>query len=346
MTDQLDAGVLERLEVYAAEADKNSKFGPGKLTGFFKRQAADIRIAVRALREAARPEPQPAANDAAPFVVGARVRPRDATLEGELLEFNADATGALIRWDTGDEVWKALRTLEVVSARAPQPAEGEALRPPTGDFRSDLDFRLEVAGLVEPRSRRKMARPATVKHALQRADWIIKAVRERFASVAVPSPTQGDEGALREAWDDTVLIPMARAYHERRREHHPGWQTFDEACKTVGWLTEQCDLIRAALTRPTPPDRGDEAALEAQETGWLIKRSGQYYAASPHSRWTIQQAVESIWTENWTWDASEALRFARKCDAETLIHLDGWQGATAIEHAFLAARSPSTGEAE
>lgn len=56
------------------------------------------------------------------FEIGCRVRPRGADIEGELLEFNAPGTGALIRWDNGEEIGKALRTLEVI-APAPLPTE-------------------------------------------------------------------------------------------------------------------------------------------------------------------------------------------------------------------------------
>ena len=59
---------------------------------------------------------------ALPFEVGCRVQPRDGGLvEGELLEFNADVTGALIAWSDGRDIWKALRNLEVI-APAPEVA--------------------------------------------------------------------------------------------------------------------------------------------------------------------------------------------------------------------------------
>lgn len=58
----------------------------------------------------------------APFEIGCTVKLKDADLVGTLLEFNEPITGALIRWShNGDEIWKALRNLEVVS----QPSEGE-----------------------------------------------------------------------------------------------------------------------------------------------------------------------------------------------------------------------------
>jgi hypothetical protein len=57
------------------------------------------------------------------FEIGCRVRLRDADMDGELREFNADVTGALIAWDTGDEVWKNLRNLVVAPSPIP-PAGG------------------------------------------------------------------------------------------------------------------------------------------------------------------------------------------------------------------------------
>lgn len=55
------------------------------------------------------------------FEIGVRVQPRGGGfVEGELVEFNPDGTGALIHWDNGDATWKALRNLEVIPpGRAP-----------------------------------------------------------------------------------------------------------------------------------------------------------------------------------------------------------------------------------
>ena len=79
---------------------------------------------------------------------------------------------------------------------------------------------------------------------------------------------------------------------------------------------------------------------ERPEVGWLIERNGQWYAAAPHTDWTIKQAINNRHAENWTHDANEALRFSRKVDAETLIRFVGWQHATATEHAFIARGAP------
>ena len=74
-----------------------------------------------------------------------------------------------------------------------------------------------------------------------------------------------------------------------------------------------------------------------EEIGWLIERSTPmgpgWYACSPHTKWELHQAVDVyLWRENWTREASNALRFALKVDAETLIRFEGLQNAIATEH--------------
>lgn len=65
-----------------------------------------------------------------PFEEGCTVQLKDAELRGTLLEFNAPCDGALIRWTTGEEIWKSLRNLEVV---APSIEAGELETAPTPD---------------------------------------------------------------------------------------------------------------------------------------------------------------------------------------------------------------------
>ena len=83
--------------------------------------------------------------------------------------------------------------------------------------------------------------------------------------------------------------------------------------------------------------------MSDNETGWLIERAGQWYAAAPHTSWTVRQALFPLDKENWTGDANRALRFARKVDAETLIRFVGWQNAAATEHMFLNATGAPDG---
>ena len=84
--------------------------------------------------------------------------------------------------------------------------------------------------------------------------------------------------------------------------------------------------------------------MSDNETGWLIERAGQWYAAAPHTSWTVRQALFPLDQENWTGDANRALRFARKVDAETLIRFVGWQNAAATEHMFLNVTIGSPGK--
>lgn len=60
-----------------------------------------------------------------PFEIGCRVQPKGGGfVVGELVEFNPDVTGALVRWDNGTEAWKNLKNLEVVSSSLPAMPEG------------------------------------------------------------------------------------------------------------------------------------------------------------------------------------------------------------------------------
>lgn len=65
--------------------------------------------------------------DVLAFEVGCRVQPfGGGFVVGELIEFNADATGALVHWDNGHEAWKALRNLDVIApALNPEPSHDE-----------------------------------------------------------------------------------------------------------------------------------------------------------------------------------------------------------------------------
>lgn len=76
---------------------------------------------------------------------------------------------------------------------------------------------------------------------------------------------------------------------------------------------------------------------------WLIERIGVMahrhgkWLCLRHSRWTIQNAVEPLHWENWTDDASKALRFARKQDAEAFVRFEGYSSSvTVTEHRDLA----------
>jgi len=68
------------------------------------------------------------------------------------------------------------------------------------------------------------------------------------------------------------------------------------------------------------------------ETGWLIERSQEDRGSSPPCWLTVSSSRNSVWTE----DSSEALRFARKQDAEALIahYAPTLGGAIATEHTW------------
>lgn len=101
-------------------------------------------------------------------------------------------------------------------------------------------------------------------------------------------------------------------------------------------LFDEIAALTAALANRDAEVTSVEAVnAELGASGWLIERSGQWYAATPHTSWTIRQAEYPLDQENWTGDANKALRFARKVDAKTLIRFVGWQNATATEHVFL-----------
>lgn len=99
------------------------------------------------------------------------------------------------------------------------------------------------------------------------------------------------------------------------------------------------------MTNSNKPQTAETVLVE-RETAWLIERSGEWYAAAPHSSWTVRQAIDpGLWRENWTTDANTALHFSRKQDAEALIRFDGLQNASATQHVFGVSQSlPREGE--
>ena len=131
--------------------------------------------------------------------------------------------------------------------------------------------------------------PQTIEN---QADQIVRPVTQTPVSLSrepvAPSPTQGDEGALRERLSNAIT---------RERLNLP----MKASELTIGVLEDAL----AALTRPTPPDRGDEAAVTA---------FGQY------------------WQRNWGWMERHALGSNPPKYQDVFVA------------GFLAARSPSTGE--
>jgi hypothetical protein len=96
---------------------------------------------------------------------------------------------------------------------------------------------------------------------------------------------------------------------------------------TPPWLTPAVQERATAEVQRVLAEQGMGA------TSWLIERSGQWWAAGPCSRWDWQQAL--VTPELWTSDPNTAVRFARKADAETLIHFEGWKNVAATEHRWI-----------
>lgn len=81
---------------------------------------------------------------------------------------------------------------------------------------------------------------------------------------------------------------------------------------------------------------GFAASARGVADGWLIERAGKWWAPI-YGRWEVQNAVDpTLQQENWTKDASKAVRFVRKEDAEAEISYHGWQSASATEHVWIS----------
>jgi hypothetical protein len=130
------------------------------------------------------------------------------------------------------------------------------------------EFRRKIAGIIEPRSLRKMARSDTVKHALLRADWIIEEVRRAMAGkegekLNAPPSTHTDGGWRDMASaprDGTPILATNAGYVYTLQRcgvyfwdfgDEPGWahQSDDDDVARATWLTHWQPL-------PPPPRRG------------------------------------------------------------------------------------------
>lgn len=103
----------------------------------------------------------------------------------------------------------------------------------------------------------------------------------------------------------------------------------------VGGYATEADAAEAWNARATPSSLGD-----GWETGWLIENYG-----SKHNIYRAEWLTAGIYThaddrDHWTKDASKALRFSRKADADAVIAALGWTEARATEHLWSAAPSP------
>ena len=95
------------------------------------------------------------------------------------------------------------------------------------------------------------------------------------------------------------------------------------------------------LELPAPP--ASQAASQ-REAGWLVEhyasKRGEYLA-----EWlTGWPAFDDSAPETWTKDSAQALRFARREDAEQVIQALGWTEARATEHVWGAPPASQTQE--
>src|ERR1700678_4357801 len=58
-------------------------------------------------------------------------------------------------------------------------------------------------------------------------------------------------------------------------------------------LADMCQSLADAL-------QSSEGKATEGDAYWLMERDGKWYSAAPHSLWTLTQAVESLYDENWT----------------------------------------------
>lgn len=102
----------------------------------------------------------------------------------------------------------------------------------------------------------------------------------------------------------------------------------------VGWPADQFQhkesmatarQILASLQVPSPAP----AAGVVGETGWLIEHGDE-------PKWLTLRPAEALWEPCWTKESLEAVRFARRSDAEDYVsaHFDGEGPLRIIEHAW------------
>lgn len=140
----------------------------------------------------------------------------------------------------------------------------------------------------------------------------IKHMVDRFLGWQLPETFSPDNGiSFKKTFNDHLPTPMKRA------PIGTNLLTANEATEMVRHLID-----------------GMPAPQEA--TGWLIERTNgtqPIWWGPPCSRWEWQQAL--VTPDLWTTEASKAVRFARKEDAEAVMHFEGFQHAIATDHMWL-----------
>jgi hypothetical protein len=130
--------------------------------------------------------------------------------------------------------------------------------------------------------------------------------------------------------DEAVEAALA-VWNARRRDN---WR---RALAGEGGTPDPAAAMRAALEAAAPLSQAQPAPLV--ETGWLIEmRSG-----TPQWFYPGEDGEDG---QRWTTDSLEALRFARKVDAEAYIEDLGWTGVVASEHQWALDRALSASTPE
>src|SRR5690606_15331875 len=98
------------------------------------------------------------------------------------------------------------------------------------------------------------------------------------------------------------------------------------------FVTDRRDVMEVAKARDLAiiPLYASPVPSSERDTGWLVELKGER-----PTWWSLTDTGEDA--AGWATDASLALRFARKCDAEAYIDDMGWTEAFASEHAWSGA---------
>ena len=131
--------------------------------------------------------------------------------------------------------------------------------------------------------------------------------------------------------DRRELLEDARRILSALAQPAPAYETCP-SCGGHGMISTGDDIVMCGECKsngvvPVEPAPAPVASVE--EAGWLIELKG-----TCPKWWRVGGGIEPDWTA----DASQALRFARKQDAESYIDDIGWTEAFASEHIWCGAR--------
>lgn len=121
----------------------------------------------------------------------------------------------------------------------------------------------------------------------------------------------------------TEIVRLVKERDEAHANHQWAQARLDHAEARAETAERERDEARAEVERL----RGTR---ETEEAGWLVELNGE----RPRW-WCVVRGKEPDWSTN----ASQALRFARKVDAEDYINEAGWTEAFASEHIWTDTRA-------